>query len=347
MRTIMVLLYFVLIESNAHSQDAHFSMFNEMPIYYNPAATANSNDVRVVASYRNQWATVSSPFNTYGINADFRFKQNNWKEIPKRTLLEKIKNNAGMGITIVRDIAGDLDYGNTLGQLTMASSVTVSKESIISLGIGLGFGQRGFNSSEMNWGTSLTPGIEPIYIENRVHFDASTGIQWKYGRGETYITANDEFKAVVGISLNHLNNPKYSLNNTSDNRLTRKWIVNGGFIKGIKNTRLFFQPMGMVSLQGPSKEIVAGMIVKQRTKDSSKYTGFIKEANIYIGSFVRFRDALIFQGGIELGRWAVGFSYDVNSSMLTPASKSMGGFEFALRFMTPNPFLYMKNNKSF
>ena len=78
----------------------------------------------------------------------------------------------------------------------------------------------------------------------------------------------------------------------------------------------------------------------------SKYTGFKQRSAIGIGAYYRNQDALIVNLLIEKGKYAVGFSYDINASGLARASKSRGGFEITLRMVTPNPFLYQKRSRA-
>jgi hypothetical protein len=75
----------------AFAQDPHFSLFNSQPLYYNPASTGTDADVRVNLSYKNQWGVVTSPFHTYALNADVKFKQNHWKPVAGRTILETMQ----------------------------------------------------------------------------------------------------------------------------------------------------------------------------------------------------------------------------------------------------------------
>ena len=105
-------------------------------------------------------------------------------------------------------------------------------------------------------------------------------------------------------------------------------------------------PSWLMQFQGPSKEIVAGTMFKFYMNDDSKYTGINKRSAIGLGVYYRGADALIASVLIEKGKYAVGFSYDINASGLTRVSKSRGGFEINLRLVTPNPFLYQKKSKS-
>ena len=57
-----------------NGQDIHFSQFNETPVILNPALCGTAYDTRIVANYKNQWASVTSPYQTYGISVEKALK---------------------------------------------------------------------------------------------------------------------------------------------------------------------------------------------------------------------------------------------------------------------------------
>ena len=56
------------------TQDIHFSQFNETPVLLNPAMSCTAFDTRIIANYKNQWASVTSPYQTYGISIERAIK---------------------------------------------------------------------------------------------------------------------------------------------------------------------------------------------------------------------------------------------------------------------------------
>ena len=60
-----------MLQSNA--QDVHFSQFFEAPLVRNPSLAGIFNgDVRVQGVYRSQWQSVTTPFVTQSINAEYK-----------------------------------------------------------------------------------------------------------------------------------------------------------------------------------------------------------------------------------------------------------------------------------
>ncbi len=66
----IILTSIILLPLLTKAQDIHFSQFNETPVLLNPAMSCTAFDTRIIANYRNQWASVTSPFQTYGISIE-------------------------------------------------------------------------------------------------------------------------------------------------------------------------------------------------------------------------------------------------------------------------------------
>ena len=56
-----------------------------------------------------------------------------------------------------------------------------------------------------------------------------------------------------------------------------------------------------------------------------------------MGGYYRVGDAVVIATQLELKDIALGFSYDINVSGLTPATAGRGGFEVFLRYVIPGP----------
>ena len=57
------------------AQDIHFSQFNVAPMVYNPALAGGfDGDIRFIGNQRTQWRSVTAPYSTIGVSADFNHK---------------------------------------------------------------------------------------------------------------------------------------------------------------------------------------------------------------------------------------------------------------------------------
>jgi hypothetical protein len=69
-------LFFLLLIVQVNGQDIHWSQYNDNPLFQNPGNTGNFNgDYRFVGNYRNQWRSVSIPFETIALSAEKKLEK--------------------------------------------------------------------------------------------------------------------------------------------------------------------------------------------------------------------------------------------------------------------------------
>ena len=331
-----IIILALILTSNAklNAQDFHFSQFRETPMLINPAQTALNKDVRIIVNYKDQWRSVASPFKTYAVSGEYAINHKGEKN-----------NYLGIGLQILGDQAGDAKIGTTLGMIAINGVLKIAELNKLSVGIIGGVGQRSINTGALQWGSqydganfnSAIPSGEDV-PKSFVYPDLGAGIAWSYGKGEKCISANDGINATVGLSVFHFGIPSYSYYSTSSEKLNTKIIGHASVTIGIANSNLLIIPDLIFLNQGALHEINMGGIFKFITQDGSKYTKNKKPSAYSIGAHYRMGDAMILTGMYEYSNYAIGISYDVNMSKLTSVSKSRGGLEIALRFVTPNQF---------
>ena len=313
-----------------NGQDIHFSQFNETPVILNPALCGTAYDTRIVANYKNRWASVTSPYQTYGISVEKALKH-----------LKLKKAYIAMSLNIFNDKAGDAGLGTLQANLGINAVIKVSSFSKLSAGIGGGILYRTINTSKLRWQSqydgynynSTTASGEVTPNGTMLQADFVAGLNYHYAKSERYISAQDGTKFDIGFSAFHFNSPKYSFVGSGDKQFT-KMIVHANFDIGIKGAGIGLVPSIIYMRQGPSQEINAGFMFKYIIQDQSVYTGVKKPSAISFGAFYRVGDAVIPSMLFQYDKYALGISYDLNTSQLTSASKSKGGLEISLRFNT-------------
>lgn len=339
----------ILFTSCAYSQDIHFSQFYDSPALLNPAMTGVMSNLSASLQYKNQWSSVTVPYQTLAASFEMKFNQRAWEQGSQSNILyRKAAHNLAGGISFFRDKAGDGNMGLTQVNLSLASQVPLSQNNSISAGLQASIAQRSIDYSKLIWpnqynGTGYDQNINPgedVSSNKFFYTDFAAGLLWTYGKGEMYMTANDEIKANAGIAIYHISEPKQGFLSTNSETLNIRYVVHAGMCYGFKNTSNSIAPSFMLNLQGPSKELVIGALFKHRLREDSKYTGNIKSAQVSIGGYYRNSDAIIPTVLLEMGQYALGVSYDVNVSNLHVASTHRGGIEIMLRFVGTNPFLY-------
>jgi len=328
---------FQLLTVNSNAQDAHFSQFYNSPLSLNPSlAGAFDGDIRVLTSYRNQWQSVTNPFKTFALSGDMGF----FKKTSTTGFL-------GIGLSIMSDKAGTSQLGYNQVNLSVAYHVYLFKHQTLSAGIQSGFAQESMNFNNVNWGNQYNgtdgfdpnlPSYEPAHSNTHSYFDFAGGLQWTYTKGEMYAIANNQLNVNLGVSIYHVNQPNISFYTDYKDRLPIKFVVHGNSMIGLLNSNLSIVPSFLYEQQDVSKDIVAGALLRIKLQDESKYTGFVKGVALSAGSYYRYGDAVIPTIQLEMGSYAMGLSYDINTSAFSIATSGRGGFEISLRYFNPNPF---------
>jgi type IX secretion system PorP/SprF family membrane protein len=331
-----------------NAQDIHFSQFYETPALLNPAMTGATSNLRASLQYKSQWGSVTVPYKTFAASFEMKFNQN-WEQQGSNANQVQKKFSKGLagGISFFSDRAGDGNMGLTQATLSIANQIPLDDKNALSVGLQGSFVQRSVDYTKLIWpnqynGTGYDPNInagENFSNSDFIYGDYVAGLLWTFGKGEMYMTANDEVKANAGISFHHLSKPKESFSDASE-FLNMRFVAHGGMVFGIKNSSLDIAPSFVLNFQGPAKEIVVGTLLKYNLREDSKYTGNIKSAFVSLGGYYRNNDAIIPMMLLEIGQYALGISYDVNVSGLRAASHARGGLEIMLRFVGTNPYLY-------
>jgi type IX secretion system PorP/SprF family membrane protein len=345
---ILIFASAVLSIGDSFAQDIHFSQFYETPSLLNPALTGVSNNLRGSLQYKNQWGSVTVPYKTFAASFEMKFNQKDWEGNGAGGVHKSVSKNLAGGISFLSDKAGDGAMGTTQVTFSLASQVFLDAKNSLGVGLQASLAQKSIDQSKLIWpnqynGSSYDQSINPVENFSSGKFiygDYAAGILWTYGKGEMYMTANDEIKANAGVTLHHINRPKESYISDISETANMRFVVHGGLVFGIKNTSVGIAPSFMLNYQGTSKEIIFGSLFKYALRDDSKYTGNIKSAMISIGGYYRNNDAIIPTLLLEMGQYAFGLSYDINVSDLHVASNYHGGVEIMLRFSGSNPFLY-------
>jgi len=316
------------------AQDIHFSQFYMSPLTMNPSLAGAEHDLQAVLNYKSQWQSVTNPYKTMGCSFDMRVKN----------------SDAGIlaaGANFFSDKAGDAAMGTTEGGLSLAYHARMNTYHTLGGGLQAGFAQRKIRYDALQWGnqydgTSFNSAIssgEAAGMPSFTRMDLSCGITWNYNNtsGRKSVTNNHDQRFTLGLAAFHLNRPNYSFYGGSE-KLFIRYVAHGKALISVPNSNVAFAPGFMYTRQGPAQEIYAGSLVRFLIGQDSKYTGFKQGAAVSFGGFLRAQDAVAAVVLLEFANYAMGFSYDINTSKLKTSSNARGGFEVSLRFVTPNPF---------
>jgi type IX secretion system PorP/SprF family membrane protein len=331
MRKLVYIFLSVLSFIELKAQDIHFSQFYMAPLTQNPAMAGALSTSEVNFNYKNQWNNVTSPYKTFALSAMMRVGK-----------YKKDKAHWALGLNFFNDQSGDGKLITTNGNFTLALQIPINRYNKLGLGLQSGFGQVRINFSEFQWGSQYGNGAyDPNQISGEAsatnqfgYLDFSSGIVWTYNKTAGNLkTSNNQFnKGSFGFSVFHINQPLYSFVSSGD-KLNLKYVLHGNYIYSFEDTKFAINPGFMYYRQGPAQQILIGTMVRYNILPESKYTGAFNGGGVYLGAYVRAKDAVVLATMFEFSNITLGFSYDINTSSLRTASNGKGGLEFSLRIV--------------
>jgi type IX secretion system PorP/SprF family membrane protein len=325
----------LFLKNGLLAQDIHFSQFYMNPLQQNPAMAGAVYAMEANVNYKDQWRAVGAPYKTFSLGYHMRY--------------DKKKSSNGYfagGVSFFSDKAGDSQMGTGNGSFALAYHAKLNEYNRLGGGMSVGYFQRKIDYTQLQWatqfdGTAYNP-LLPKGLSGTTGFtalDMSAGLSWVYNNtgGDIHVTDNHDLNFNAGFSIHHINRPKYSYIGTAD-RLPMKVVAHGNGVISIAESKWAWVPGFMYYRQGPAQEIYVGTLFRYLLSQDSKFTGFKNGAAMYLGGYVRTRDAVTAKFIIEYAGWGFGVSYDINTSSLKDASNTRGGLELSIRFVAPNPF---------
>jgi type IX secretion system PorP/SprF family membrane protein len=336
MKKFQLLFLFCFMSLMAMAQDIHFSQFYMAPVNLNPAMTGLMNcSQRISGNYRNQWASVlrDKAFQTYNVTYDTR--------IPVGR-----NDYIGIGGSIWGDKAGSLNFRTN--QVTGAFSYSKkmggyrNKSHYLVMGADVGLGQRGVNLQDARWGSQNNGGVyDPTLPSNETVFQRDNFVYADVSAGLLWFTVFDESNNFyIGGAYDHINRANQSFTNGKFVPLPSKFTIHAGGEFEIKD-RISLLPGALTFIQGPYMEINGGTSIRfllggsKRSTEALQFGGWARIGNKTGGGMLM--DAIILSTRFDYQNFSLGFSYDLNTSALKAASRSNGGFEFAMLYKICGP----------
>lgn len=305
---------------HGYSQDFTFSQFYEQPLLRNPAlAGVFTGDIRVAAAHRSQWGSVTVPFRTTSLSVEHK--------IPVGSKNDIVTIASQMSI----DQAGDLRLRRTqiLPAINYHKSLSNDNDTYLSLAFMGGPVSSQFDASKLKLGDQYVnggfdpsnPTSQPITATGYSYFDLTTGL--------CFSTAfQHKTRVYVAVGVAHVTNPKIkSVTGSIENFLSPRLSVNVG-INAPAGERGRFMAFVDYFSQNRNNQLLGGLMygITMREYDNNEPDLF------YVGTFLRWNDAVIPTVKMEFEHFSIGVSYDVNISKLRVASNWRGGLELTATY---------------
>ena len=319
MKRIKIILLHVLLgmlSLQAWGQDLHFSQYYNAPMLVNPANTGFNPDFdfRAGVNYRNQWASLGSPYKTMSAWVDVKLLGN------------RIENGwVGLGGMLWKDQAGSGSLTGTTGMLSLAYHQMLGYNSLLSGGFSVGYTQKRIDITKLTFDDQWNgvffdaniPSFEPFATNQVSYIDLQAGINYAY-------FASENFYLNAGVSVMHINTPRETFfdASVSNNEISRRYNVFLNASLKVVDTWIL-NPNIYVSMVGNSREILAGINANRDLGDNGA-------RQLIMGVYYRNNDAVIPLFGYQINDLKMTFNYDATISSLSKSNLTRGAYEISI-----------------
>jgi type IX secretion system PorP/SprF family membrane protein len=301
----LAILLFLTVLATSWAQDIHFSQVDANPLLLNPAYAGFYDGAgRFGIIYRNQWASVSIPFQTFAITGEMAL----WRD-------NTATRGLSIGASLFSDHAGTLHYGTTSAHLSLAyyHALNRQRNNFLSFGLEGGYAQAGFDPSlaEMQDPTETFDSRQVTYPL------LAAGIAW-------YYQPSGDFHTKVGLSVRNINRPNISYLGLDETHMLRRYSL---FARAeYRHWQTWsLMPVILFQSQGQYHELIYGSDIKWYLVENGHH-----EISLRAGLAYRHADALIANLLVEYDAFLLNFCYDANISGLATASNTIGAFEIGM-----------------
>lgn len=310
----------LLLVNTASAQDPNFSQFFSSPLTLNPAFTGKFfGSYRIAGNYRNQWPSIEKAYTTSTVSADFHVMQ------------DRISANDtwGVGFMGLTDNSANGAVKFNYGSVGTAYHKGLDEDGAHQLGAGfqVTYANMLINTNLLKFEDQLTNrGFTNVTSEifntgtlKSSYLDVNAGILYN---GST----DERNNFYLGVSMYHINRPKQYFTGAEYLLPTRTTIHGGTYFPIGATTTLHMS--GMQMFQGGTSSTMFGAALQFNASADD-----VKATSLYVGTWMRFKDAIIPYVGLEFDDFRIGASYDYNSSQLKTASQNRGGIEISLIYI--------------
>jgi type IX secretion system PorP/SprF family membrane protein len=300
----------------ASAQGIHFSQYYNAPMLTSPANTGlmSDRDYRLGANYRTQWGAVPVPFNSlsaYGDMQLFRGKnETNW---------------LGLGAAVFTDKGGDGNLALTRFEGFAAYHVQLGEQQMVSFGASVASVTRSVDFTQLSFdaqwdgfdfNTSM-PSQEMGTMSKASYMDIGAGINYA-------VFPSEMLYLKVGVGMAHINQPKESFLNQS-NQVGMRPTVNADALIKVMNNRIF-NPSVYYTRQKGAWELMYGTLFITDINPQ------LADTRLVLGGYHRWNDAVVVVVGLEWAGLRIMASYDYTISDLGQYISHNGAMEVGLRW---------------
>jgi len=294
-KKILLIFGFLSLIMNCFSQDVSFSQINSSILYLNPAFAGSRKCPELSMTYRNHWPSLGSQYVTSVVTYE--------------QYIRDLKS--GFGILLMNDRSANGIYSLNSFNIYYSNQQKLTNNLNIKFGLEFSYKQNFIDSKKLFFedsfnGVAFTNYTNESFLNNfKVnYFDVGTGI----------LLFNDKWFA--GFSVSHINQPNQTLIYGESYLPVKVGVHGGGHIHLDQSTdrrkNVIYIPSFSYLSQGESSQLTVNNNVK-----SGK---FLVGAGFRFVEGYSYRDAVIFNFGVDTGDLVFHYGYDLTTSQLGPGS---------------------------
>lgn len=340
---VFCIMGFALIGSpGLFAQDAHFTLYNQTPLVFNPAQTGGFyGSYRIAGIYRDQYRSVfSNAYKSFAMSADAPiirgFRDQDW---------------VGVGVMFFWDRSGSVAQQWQTIKLSGAYHLGLGRNNQSTLSIGFQTGGTSKRYKNLTADAFNDPREYQAFLQENPEGPESSFTDYVGGlKFATKYNETDDFH--IGVAVSRFGRPDFSVikgqqdssvigpaQRSSSYRLNPKAVFQAGLsFQASEKLRVSPSIQAQMIFGLPELEIelqAEGMY----TLNTEKKTALIVGAGARYGGPL---DAVSLMAGLQKDALKVVLAYDVNVSGLTKASGGFGGLELSAVyigkiFKRPNP----------
>ena len=316
-----------------NAQDPHFSQFFASPLTLNPAFTGKFDGLwRLAVNHRDQWPSIPKAYVTSSASIDFPILKS---RIPSNDVF-------GVGLSGVSDASSNSILKLNYGSASISYHKALDENGYSTIGAGF---QGTYSSLSLDV-TKLT--FQQQLTQNGFDQSIPSGETFNRGNNQSYVDINAGMlysgstnginNFYLGASMYHINRPRLNFSSYGitpggvrvENPtwyLTGRVTVHAGGSFQISD-QLMIHTSVIHQIQNKASETTFGGAISASFNQDPESL-----SNIYLGSWMRFNDAIIPYVGLEFNGLRIGASYDLNISNLKAATASRGGSEISIIYI--------------
>lgn len=318
---------FILFASFFRAQYAHnSSLFYQTPGLFNPASIASGyEDFGFCTGFKTQHLPMNGKkIRTNSFIAEFKISDGPMS-----------KNHFGIGLTAINEGLGESKLMQTEINLPINYAIQMNQFSKLSIGATAGMILVGYDPTLPSWESNWTGWNyngtlnDPIYINDNLSrssnaaFNVNTGVLYQ-------LNTRNKSRFFGGVSINHVNKPKFSFTETGG-RMYGQLVIQGGADLTTTRKDIRIQPQFMAFKNGPNSNIIAGVMFENILKNGSDITNILKSTTINYGVFYRWKDAISLNLNYKVSNFRFGIATDISVTKISAANKGLGSIEVFLR----------------